>query len=110
MLERAAAALSGHRGARVVRGTAEEASGLLGREAFDAVLLHAVVCYVEDLDAVLGGVAAALKPGGVLSLVFKNRHALPFRHVTRGHLAEAVRVLDDPREAGNLDECCVDRE
>ncbi len=102
MLERASAALSGHRDARVVGGTAEEAPGLFGGEAFDAVLLHAVVCYVEDLDAVLGGVAAALKPGGVLSLVFKNRHALPLRHVTRGNFAEAARALDDPYEAGNL--------
>lgn len=102
MRERAAVALSEHRDARVVEGTAEEAPRLLGREAFDVVLLHAVVCYVEDVDAVLRGVAATLKPGGVLSLVFKNRHALPFRHVTRGHLAEAVRALDDPLEAGNL--------
>ena len=102
MLERASAALSGHRDARVVGGKVEDAPGLFGVEAFDAVLLHAVVCYVEDLDAVLGGVAATLKPGGVLSLVFKNRHALPFRHVTQGRLVEAARALDDPREAGNL--------
>lgn len=102
MLERASGALSGHPGARLVKGNAEDAPGLLGRGTFDAALLHAVVCYVEDPDAVLGGVAAALKPGGVLSLVFKNRHALPFRHVTRGHFAEAARALDDPLEAGNL--------
>jgi len=102
MRERAAASLSGHRDARVVEGAAEEAPGLLGRGAFDVVLLHAVVCYVEDLDAVLRGVAATLKPGGVLSLVFKNRHALPFRHVSQGRFAEAARALDDPREAGNL--------
>ena len=102
MLERAEGALAGHRDARIVRGKAEEAPALFGGESFDAVLLHAVVCYADDLDAVLGGVAATLKPGGVLSLVFKNRHALPFRHVTRGSLAEAARALDDPREAGNL--------
>ena len=102
MLERAERALSGHDDARVVLGTAEEAPALFGRERFDAVLLHAVVCYAEDLDAVLGGVAAALKPGGVLSLVFKNRDALPFRHVVEGRLAEAARSLEDPREAGNL--------
>ncbi len=102
MLARAERALSGHRDARVVKGKAEEAPSIFGPEAFDAVLLHAVVCYAEDLDAVLGGVAQALKRGGVLSLVFKNRHALPFRHVIRGSLAEAARSLEDPREAGNL--------
>ncbi len=102
MLERARRALSGHGDARIVRGTAEEAPALFGRERFDAVLLHAVVCYTEDLDAVLGGVAATLKQGGVLSLVFKNRDALPFRHAIEGRLAEAVRALEGPCEAGNL--------
>ena len=102
MLERAATALSGHDGTRIVRGAAEDAPALLGRESFDAVLLHAVVCYVEDLEAVLRGVSATLKPGGVLSLVFKNRDALPFRHVAQGRLTEAIRALDDPCEAGNL--------
>jgi len=102
MLKLARRALSGHGGGRVVRGAAEDAPALFGCGSFDAVLLHAVVCYTEDIDAVLGGVAAVLKPGGLLSLVFKNRYALPFRHVAQGRLAEALRALEDPCEAGNL--------
>jgi S-adenosylmethionine-dependent methyltransferase len=103
MLERAMAAMGPHvESSRVLRGTVEESPALFGREAFEAVLLHAVVCYVEDLDAALGGVAAVLKPAGVLSVVFKNRDALPFRHAAEGRIEEALRVLDDPLDAGNL--------
>lgn len=103
MLERAMMVMDPHaEGSRVLRGTVEEAPALLGRDVFDAVLLHAVVCYVEDLDAALDGAAAVLRPSGVLSVVFKNRDALPFRHVAEGRIEEALRVLDDPLDAGNL--------
>lgn len=75
---------------------------MFGPGAFDAVLLHTVICYVEDLGAILSSVAEVLKPGGILSVVFKNRDALPFRHAAQGRIREAVRVLEDPFEAGNL--------
>ena len=103
MLERAEAALAPYaENSRTVTGRAEEARSLFGPGYFDAVLLHAVICYVEDLGAILSSVAAVLKPGGVLSVVFKNRDALPFRHAAQGRIREAVRVLEDPFEAGNL--------
>ncbi len=87
---------------RVWDGTVEEASQIFGREVFDVMLLHAVVCYVDDLDQALGGAAAALKHRGVLSILFKNRDALPFRHAAEGRLDEALRVLDDPIDVGKL--------
>lgn len=103
MLELARTALAHHaERSRLVRGTVEEAPGLLSGESFDVVLLHAVVCYVRDLQPVLDGVAAVLRSGGVLSVVFKNRDALPFRHAAEGRLEQALRVLDDPLDAGNL--------
>lgn len=103
MLERAEAALAPYaENSRTVTGRAEEACSLFGPGSFDAVLLHAVICYVEDLGAVLSSVAEVLKPGGVLSVVFKNRDALPFRHAAQGRIREAVRVLEDPFEASNL--------
>ena len=103
MLERAEAALAPYaENSRTVSGRAEEARSLFGPESFDAVLLHAVICYIEDLGAVLSSVAAVLKPGGVLSVVFKNRDALPFRHAARGRIREAMRVLEDPFDVGNL--------
>lgn len=103
MLERAKTVLARHaERSRLVRGTVEEAPRLLSGESFDAVLLHAVVCYVQDLLPVLDGVAAVLRSGGVLSVVFKNRDALPFRHAAEGRFEQALRVLDDPLDAGNL--------
>lgn len=63
MLERARVAMGPHAGgSRVLRGTVEKGPAVFGGEAFDAVLLHAVVCYVEDLDAALGAAAAVRKP------------------------------------------------
>lgn len=103
MLERAGAALAPYaENSRIITGRAEEARFLFGPGSFDAVLLHAVICYVEDLGAILSSVAEVLKPGGVLSVVFKNRDALPFRHVAQGRIREAMCVLEDPFEAGNL--------
>lgn len=103
MLERAEAALAPYdENSRTVFGRAEEARSLFDPESFDTVLLHAVICYVEDLGAVLSSVATVLKPSGVLSVVFKNRDALPFRHAAQGRIREAMRVLEDPFDAGNL--------
>jgi len=103
MLELAEAALAPYaENSRIVTGRAEEARSLFGPGAFDDVLLHAVICYVEDFGTILSSVADVLKPGGVLSVVFKNRDALPFRHAAQGRIREAVRVLEDPFDTGNL--------
>lgn len=87
---------------RVVRGLAEDAPTMFGPAAFDAALLVAVICYVAEPGALLGAMASVVKPGGALSVVFKNRAALPFRHAAEGKVTEALRSLDDPAETGNL--------
>lgn len=103
MLERAEAALDPYAGnSRILPGRAEEARSLFGPGSFDAVLLHAVICYLEDPESILSSVAAVLKQGGALSVVFKNRDALPFRHAAQGRIREAARVLEDPLDAGDL--------
>lgn len=103
MLERAEAALYPYaENSRIVPGRVEEARSLFGPGSFDVVLLHAVICYVEDPESILSSVAAVLKQGGALSVVFKNRDALPFRHAAQGRIREAMRVLKDPSDAGNL--------
>jgi S-adenosylmethionine-dependent methyltransferase len=103
MLERAEAALAPYaENSRIVLGRAEDSRYLFGSGSFDVVLLHAVICYVEDPESILSSVAAVLKEGGTLSVVFKNRDALPFRHAAQGRVREAVRVLEDPFDAGNL--------
>ncbi len=62
MLERAEAALDPYvENSRVVPGRAEEARSLFGPGTLDAVLLHAVICYVEDSESILSSVAAVLK-------------------------------------------------
>ncbi len=47
--------------------------------AFDVVLCHGVLMYLEEPDAMLAGLARVLAPGGLLSLVVRNADALAMR-------------------------------
>ena len=68
---------------------------LFPEPAFDLALCHNVLQYVDDLPALLAALAATLRPGGLLSLVSVNRHALPYMATFwRGDPAEAYAKLD----------------
>jgi S-adenosylmethionine-dependent methyltransferase len=73
----------------------QEVGRLFPAAHFDVVLCHNVLQYVEDVPALLQGLAALLKPGGLLSLLSINRYSMPY-HVAflRGDLAEALSLLD----------------
>ena len=62
---------------------------------YDLVLCHGVLMYLDDPEPALAGLAAATAPGGVLSLVVRNREAMALRHAMRRHWAEALAALDD---------------
>ena len=51
---------------------------------YDLVLFHAVLEWVADPFVVLQDVLRQVRPGGVLSLMFFNRHSTLFRNVLRG--------------------------
>lgn len=51
----------------------------------DLVLFHAVLEWVAQPEEVLQALWRTLKPGGVLSLMFFNRHALTLRLLTLGN-------------------------
>jgi SAM-dependent methyltransferase len=59
---------------------------------FDLVLAHVVVEYLPSPDAALSSLAALLRPGGLLSLVFANRDAEPLRRALLRRQAEEVRA------------------
>jgi S-adenosylmethionine-dependent methyltransferase len=62
---------------------------------FDAIVCHNVLQFVGDVQALIRKLAAALVPGGVLSLVSGNRHTIPYRTAFYGKdLDEAFRQID----------------
>ena len=84
--------LAGH--CRFLRATVEALPDALGGERFDVILCHNVVEYVDDPAAVVRGLGATLRPGGLLSLVAMNSYALPLRSLLQhGEPVEALAAF-----------------
>src|SRR5688572_1813021 len=64
----------------------------------DVALCHNVLEVVDDPGAGLARVAAAVRPGGLASVVASNRSAAVLARALSGHFAEAAAAIDD--EAG----------
>ncbi len=62
---------------------------------YDLVLCQGVLMYLDDPEPALAGLAAATAPGGVLSLVVRNREAMALRHAMRRQWARALAAFDD---------------
>ncbi len=69
---------------------------------FDAICCHAVLMYLDDPSDALRTLRSVANPGGVLSLLEKNRAGLSMRPGLAGDYVEASRLLDDPVASGNL--------
>lgn len=64
---------------------------------FDLVLCHAVLEWQAEPQATFRAVSAWMKPGGMLSLLFYNRHSLVWRNLSRGNCKVASgRFSGDP--------------
>jgi SAM-dependent methyltransferase len=62
----------------------------------DVVLCHSVLEVVDDPAAGLERVAAALRPGGLASVLATNRTAAVFSRILGGHFDDAAAALGDP--------------
>jgi S-adenosylmethionine-dependent methyltransferase len=60
----------------------------------DVVLCHGVLEIVDDVNDALASIAAALRPGGVLSLLVNQRHAAVVARAMAGHFGQALAILD----------------
>jgi SAM-dependent methyltransferase len=96
-----------------VSGDAERLGELLGPSAFDLVLAHGILAAVEQPEQVFDGLASALRPGGVLSLLVANPAAAVIARALVGELDLALvelRELDDSRssaDAGAVARMCA---
>lgn len=81
---------------RAVQGDASNIRDVVGSAQVDAVLCHGVLEYVEDPAEVAADLAAALRPGGLASVLVSNRNAVVLSRAVAGHIAEARHAFDDP--------------
>ena len=86
---------------RAVQGDADNIAAVVsapeGPDEFDLVLCHGVLEHTDDPGACLASAVAALRSGGVASLLVANRNAVVFARAVTGHLAAARHALEDPR-------------
>jgi SAM-dependent methyltransferase len=59
----------------------------------DLVLAHGLLEIVDDPAAVLAALAAAVAPGGAVSVLVANRHAAVLHRALAGRVAEARQLL-----------------
>lgn len=66
------------------------------RRSFDLVLAHGVIMYQDSDLTFLRAITNLVKPGGIVSLLTKNRMSLAYRAVAEGDLDAATRYLSQP--------------
>jgi SAM-dependent methyltransferase len=81
---------------QAVQGDAAQLVPLLPPASADLVLCHGVLEVADDPGAALAGVAAVLRPGGVVSVLVAQRRAAVLTRAIAGHFTEAAAALADP--------------
>jgi SAM-dependent methyltransferase len=88
---------------RLVESDGVGAREAVGSSRFDGVLCHGVLMYLDDPIPLLGALAALARPGGIVSVVTKNRRAMAMRPGLAGDWAAALAAFDADREVNGLD-------
>ncbi|XVV14593.1 methyltransferase domain-containing protein [Actinoplanes sp. CA-131856] len=81
---------------RAVQGDGDALAGLVEPASADLVLCHAVLEVVDDPASVVEAIAAALRPGGAVSLLVASKAAAILGRAINGHLGSAAAVAADP--------------
>ena len=87
----------------VVQGDLDDLPRIVSAGSADAVLCHRVLEFVDDRAAALAHVTAALRPGGLASLLVANRLAQVIQRALAGRFAEAAAHLAPHDAPGPLD-------
>ena len=80
-----------------LQGDASDLVRLAGERSADVVVCHRVLEVVDSPAEALTAMAAVLRPGGVLSLLVSQRHAVVLSQALAGHIALSRRTFADPR-------------
>jgi SAM-dependent methyltransferase len=80
---------------RAEQGDAGEIVQAVGAASADLVLFHGVLEYVDDPAAAVDDAFAALREGGLLSLLVAQRLGTVLARALSGRFGEARRILDD---------------
>lgn len=78
-----------------VQGDSDALGALVPPDNADLVLGHGLLEIVDDPAAAVSGLTTALAPGGAVSVLVANRYAAVLHRALAGHLADALRLLDD---------------
>jgi 2-polyprenyl-3-methyl-5-hydroxy-6-metoxy-1,4-benzoquinol methylase len=81
---------------RAVQGDGDALADLVAPESTDVVLCHSLLEVVDDPTTVVKALGAALRPGGVASVLVANRVAAVLGRAVTGHLEVATALLADP--------------
>jgi SAM-dependent methyltransferase len=76
-----------------IQGDAEALPELLGGRSYDLVLAHGILEAVDRVDVAFDGIAAAVRPGGLLSLLVANPAAAVIARALAGEPAVALAEL-----------------
>lgn len=87
---------------QLVNGYGEEAEALLGEAAYDAVICHGVIMYVDDPEPIVSGLGRIARPGGIISIITKNAEALAMRAALEGRFADALAAFGADADIGGM--------
>ncbi len=87
---------------RLVRASGEDAPEALDGAAFDAVLCHGVLMYLDDPEPLVDALCDLTAPAGVVSIVAKNAEVMAMRHAHEGDWAGAIAAFDRDRQINGL--------
>lgn len=87
---------------QLIEGLGERAGEATDGRRFDAVCSHGVLMYQAHPEPLLGALCERLVPGGVLSVMALNAHALAVRPALARRWADALAAFDAGAEVGVL--------
>jgi SAM-dependent methyltransferase len=86
-----------------VQGDADSLAEIVGDDTLDAVVGHELLEVVDKPERALQQMAAALRPGGLASILVAQRSGAVVARALAGHLAQARELLDDADGVASAD-------
>jgi SAM-dependent methyltransferase len=86
----------------LVESAGEDAAEVVGGQVFDAVLCHGVLGYQEDPEPLVDQICRCVAPGGVVSIMAGNGHAMAVRPALERRWDDALAAFDATSEIGVL--------